>query len=58
MDIIYYLAMHGVPAALKDSTGHTPFDKATMLDEISFLEGAVLLGMCSPLSKHFKVTKY
>ena len=44
MDIIYYLATHGVPVARKDSTGHTPFDKAILLDEINFMEGAVLLG--------------
>ena len=47
MDIIYFLAQHGVPAAEKDSTGQTPSDKAMMLDEINFMEGAVLLGTCS-----------
>ena len=46
MDIIYFLANHGVPVTEKDSTGHTPFDKATLLDEINFMEGAVLLGRC------------
>lgn len=46
MDIIYFLANHGVPVTEKDSTGHTPFDKATLLDEINFMEGAVLLGGC------------
>ena len=54
MDIIYYLATHGVPVAMKDSTGHTPFDKATLLDEINFMEGAVLLGVlyCSYYTDH------
>ena len=45
MDIIYYLAQHGVPITEKDSMGHSPSDKASMLDEIDFTEGAMLLGM-------------
>ena len=45
MDIIYFLAKHGVPITEKDSTGHSPSDKASMLDEIDFTEGAMLLGM-------------
>lgn len=45
MDIIYFLAMNGVPITEKDSTGQSPSDKASMLDEIDFTEGAMLLGM-------------
>ena len=45
MDIIYFLAEHGVPAGEKDSTGQTPSDKAAMLDEINFMEGSLLLGV-------------
>ena len=45
MDIIYFLAKNGVPAAEKDSTGQSPSDKASTLDEISFLEGSMLLGI-------------
>ena len=45
MDIIYFLAQHGVPVTEKDSTGQSPSDKAIMLDEIDFTEGAMLLGM-------------
>lgn len=47
MDIIYFLAQHGVPASEKDITGQTPSDKAAMLDEINFMEGSLLLGVCS-----------
>ena len=47
MDIIYFLAEHGVPASEKDSTGQTPSDKAAMLDEINFMEGSLLLGIHS-----------
>lgn len=46
MDIIYFLAQHGVPAAEKDNTGQSPSDMAAGLYEINFMEGALLLGMC------------
>ena len=45
MDIIYFLAQHGVPTGEKDSAGQTPSDKAAMLDEINFMEGSLLLGV-------------
>ena len=58
MDIIYFLAMNSVPIAEKDSTGQSPSDKASMLDEIDFTEGAMLLGMNNIETVHLIKSRY
>lgn len=58
MDIIYFLAMNSVPITEKDSTGQSPSDKASMLDEIDFTEGAMLLGMNNIETVHLIKSRY
>ena len=49
LDILALLLSRGVDPLVKDVDGNTPSDKASVITtrEECFLDGAILLGMCS-----------